>query len=409
MKILHMWKGDSVSVGAGGGHVMSSLHSNLRKAGIDSRILCEIKTKESPHITVIQPQSRLESLIRRVTLRLGLNDIHRISSFKIKQNKAYLEAHVVHFHGTHSGFISYLAPPSLTKNKHAVFTLHDIWCLTGHCAVNYDCNRWKIGCGKRPYLSAYPPVRRDNTRIEWKLKNWVYARSNLAIVAPSSWLTKQARESMLKCFPIYHIPNGIDTEIYRPFDTKQCRSVLGISPNKKVLMIAATNLNIPHKGSKLLLKSFQTLPKSLKNEIVLLTIGRSGDTIASATDIQTLNLGFVSNDRDKAIAYSAADLFVHPTRSDNLPLVLQESMACGTPMVSFEIGGVPDLVRPGTTGYLAEPENAGDLRNGIVQLLEDEPLRDSMSQQCRAIALKEYSLALQAKRHIALYHQLLQN
>jgi glycosyltransferase involved in cell wall biosynthesis len=115
------------------------------------------------------------------------------------------------------------------------------------------------------------------------------------------------------------------------------------------------------------------------------------------------------------VAFSAADLFIFPTRADNLPLVLQESMACGTPMVSFKIGGVPDLVRDNLTGYLAQPENSTDFCNGILMLLEDEKLRQKMSENCRAdclqqrfaIALKEYSLDLQAKRYIELYQQVL--
>jgi len=86
-----------------------------------------------------------------------------------------------------------------------------------------------------------------------------------------------------------------------------------------------------------------------------------------------------------------------------------ESMACGTPVVSFRVGGVPELVRPGITGYLAEPGDANDLANGILQLLEDEALRQAMSQQCRAIALKEYPLELQVQRYLELYRQVLVN
>lgn len=110
-----------------------------------------------------------------------------------------------------------------------------------------------------------------------------------------------------------------------------------------------------------------------------------------------------------SIAYSAADLFVFPTRADNLSLVLQESMACGTPLVSFNLGGVPDLVRLGVTGYLAEAENATDFCTGIIQLLvlEDEKLRQKMIHNCREIALQEYLLQLQAKRYIELYRKVL--
>ncbi len=122
-----------------------------------------------------------------------------------------------------------------------------------------------------------------------------------------------------------------------------------------------------------------------------------------------LNLGYVSSGRLKSIAFSAADLFVFPTRADNLPLILQESMACGTPMVSFKVGGVPDLVRHGITGYLATPEDASDLSGGIVQLLEDRELRERMSQNCRAIAVEEYPIKLQARKYIELYENLLKN
>ncbi len=122
-----------------------------------------------------------------------------------------------------------------------------------------------------------------------------------------------------------------------------------------------------------------------------------------------LNLGYISSDRLKSIAYSAADLFIFPTRADNLPLVLQESLACGTPIVSFKIGGVPDIVRPGLTGYLAQPEDTQDFSNGIVQLLEDHEQRDRMAKNCRAIALEEYPLELQAQRYLELYRQVLQN
>jgi glycosyltransferase involved in cell wall biosynthesis len=304
-------------------------------------------------------------------------------------------------------YFSYLAIPALTENKPAVFTLHDMWGFTGHCAYSYDCDRWKTGCGKCPYPDTYPAIQRDNTRLEWKLKNWVYSRSNLTIVTLSRWLTAKVQQSMLNCFPIHFIPNGIDTQAYQPIDTDQCRSVLGIPCGKKVLMFGAVSLTDSRKGGDLLCKVLASLPESLKSEIVLLILGNGGEAIADAIGIQTLNLGYASGDRLKAIAYSAADLFIFPTRADNLPLVLQESMSCGTPMVSFNVGGVPDLVRSEITGYLAEPENIQDFAYGIVQLLENQKLRDQMSQNCREIALAEYPLELQAQRYIEVYQQVL--
>ena len=408
IKVLHLWKSDSPSIGGGGAGSMYRLHSNLRKAGIESKILCEIKTTGSPHVAIIRRRRhRTESLIKRVTSRLGLNDIHRVSSFKIKRHELYLQADLLNFHGIH-GFINYLALPSLTQDKPAVFTLRDMWCMTGHCAVSFDCDRWRIGCGNCPYPDAHPRIRRDATRIEWKIKNWVYSRSKLTIVTVSKCQTEQAKGSMLNRFPIYHIPNGVDTELYRPLDPDLCRSLLGIPKNLKVLMFAATNLNNYGKGRDLLLEALQNLPESMKDEIVLLLLGSGGEAISKTCGIQSVNLGYISNHRLKTIAYSAADLFVLPTRAEGLSLVLLESMSCGTPMVSFRVGGNPDIVRQGITGYLAEPENTKDLCNGIVQLVKDDCMRHKMAQKCREIALRDYSSDLECKRYIKLYRHLLQ-
>jgi glycosyltransferase involved in cell wall biosynthesis len=171
-------------------------------------------------------------------------------------------------------------------------------------------------------------------------------------------------------------------------------------------MFNALSVKDNRKGGDLLLNALEKLPESLKSDILLLTIG-GGDGLSQNIGIQTLNMGFISSENFKPILYSAADLFVCPTRADNSPLVLYESMACGTPMVSFNVGGVPDLVRPGITGLLAEAENVEGFTNCIVQLLEDDNLRNSMSQQCRKIAVEEYSLNLYVQRFITLYHQVL--
>ena len=103
-------------------------------------------------------------------------------------------------------------------------------------------------------------------------------------------------------------------------------------------MFGAANLTDARKGGDLLLKALQSLPESLQAETVLLTIGDGGEDISESVSLTNLNLGYVSSDRLKSIAYSAADLFIFPTHADNLPLVVQESMACGTPVVSFKIG-----------------------------------------------------------------------
>lgn len=406
MRVLQI-HGRDLPQGFGAAVSTYRLHLALRASGVESKILCYRRGLDSS--VEIPRLPRLERLIGHVTLRLGLNDLHCVGAFKVKELPAYREADVLNFHGIHGQFFSYLALPFLTKSKPAVFTVRDMWPLTGHCAVSYDCERWKTGCGNCPYPSAPPalPAKRDSTHMEWKLKSWAYRQSKLTVVTLSRRMTEQARQSMLGHFPIHHIPNGVDTEAYHPLDPVLCRTALGIAAEKKVLMFGAGYLNRQHKGSDLLARALRALPPALKSEIVLILLGDGGDELASTFDVPVLPLGFVGGQRIKTLAYSAADLFVLPTRGEGLPNVLLESLACGTPMVSFDVGGVPDLVRPGITGYLARPEDALDLERGIRQLLENAPLRRAMSQQCRAIACAEYSAKLEVQKYIELYRSLL--
>ena len=407
MNVLHINQSDISSGAAIAGY---RLHQGLLDQGIDSRLLVSNVVTNSDRVAEVPANKGISGkLLRIIAQPTSLNYIHLVGAFKISREEFYKQADLLNFHNLHTGNFNYLSIPTIATSKPAIYTLHDMWSFTGHCAYSYDCDRWKIGCGHCPYPKSYPPIERDSTQIEWKLKNWVYRRSNLTIVTPSRWLMEQAKQSMFSTFPIHYIPYGIDTEAYQPLDPEHCRALLGIPSGKKVLMFGADYLNDTRKGGDLLVKALSNLPISFKAETVLITLGNCSEALSELLGMDVLSLGYVGGDRLKAIAYSAADLFIFPTRADNLPLMLQESMACGTPMVSFKVGGVPDLVRPNITGYLASPEDAQDFCDGIMQLLEDEHLRNQMGKNCRTIALEEYPLHLQAQRYINLYQQVLQN
>ncbi len=391
-------------VSGGAGIAGYRLHQGLLAQGVNSKLLVgSAKTQDSLVATI--PPKGIKVGLYKLFWRLGLNYLNILDSFDIPDHPFYQDADILNFHILHSGYFNYLALPRLTRAKPAIFTLHDMWGFTGHCTYSYDCQRWMTGCGQCPYPKTYPAIYLDNTWLEWRLKDWAYTRSDLTIVTLSNWLHKQAQSSLLNRFPIHHIPNGIDLEIYRPLDSETCRQSLNIPPDKKVLMVAAQYLNDYRKGGDLLIKILASLPPSVKADSILLAIGDRGEALAEASGFSMVNLGYVSDESRKAIAYSAADMFIFPTRADNLPLVLQESMACGTPMVSFNVGGVPDLVRPGITGFLAEPENVPEFCSAIEELLDNDSLRADMARNCRAVAEAEYSLDLQAQRYIELYRE----
>lgn len=406
MKVLQVDLDDGASLSAGGAIVMNRLNGELRNRGVDSKILCEKKTPHCNHSIQIQrskPFKFVDLVLGRLFYEIGLSDINRLSTFPLLSTKEFKEADLIHIHGIRGGYFNYLALPLLSGRKPVVLTLHDMWLMTGHCFASLDCDRWKNGCGSCPYPNIHPKIKRDNTRIEWKLKNWVYQRSNLTFITVSSKRTQQAKEGLLGKFPIHHIPNGLNTEVFQPLDKNLCRSLLGIPPDKYVIMFASSRLTRYEKGSDLLKTALGLLPKSMKKRAILVTLGREGEELTQDLGIPSKHFGYVRDDVFKARLYSAADLYLLPSRDDSFPTVVLESMACGVPSVAFRVGGVPDLVRPGITGYLAEPNNPEAFIHGVVSLLQDQALRTEMGEKCREIVLEEYSIELQVDRHIQLY------
>ena len=403
MNILLMHRGDGH---AGGGQIqMNRLRNSLVARGIEARILCRDVTQKDSIAMPSRPH--VEKFLRRITSRIGLNDIHLLSSFDVPRMPEFAAADLIDIHCTHCDTLSYLALPRITANKPTVFTFHDMWPITGHCHASLDCERWKNGCGLCPYPLTEPAIRRDATAMEWRLKSRAYQRSKFTIVTPSKWLRNLVRQSMLATFDVRHIPHGIDTETYQPIEKNLARSLLEIPQDKKILIFGAETMNRPLKGADLLILALQRLPETLKQELVLLVFGNASDRIINETGISSIPLGYLCNDRMKTLAFSAADLYIHPSRAENSPLIILESMACGTPVASFAVGGVPEMVRDGITGQLAKPQHASDLTRVIEEMISNPQTLQTMAQQCREVVLKEYPIELQTSRTIDLYHRLI--
>ena len=404
MKVLMMHRDDGR---AGGAQIqMNRLRAGLRGRGIDARILRrEGDASESVSMPYL-PKS--ERCIGAMTRRVGLNDVHLISSFGVPDLPEVTEADVIDLHCLHSGTFSYLALPALAAKKPLVFTFHDMWPITGHCHASLDCERWKTGCGKCPYPGTEPAIRRDATAWEWKLKKWACERADFSIVTPSKWLADLVGQSFLAGRPVHHIPHGLDVEVFRPLDKSGCRTLLGIPDGKTVLLCAIENMDRPLKGGQLMLQALQQVPESIRRDCVLLVFGRSNRSLLQQIPMQVRELGYLSADSMKAIAYSAADLLLNPSRAESFGLVALEAMACGTPVVAFDVGGLPELVRPGLTGKLAEPENPQDFSAAIVSMLDDRRRLLAMGAQARQMVLDEFSLDLQVARTIDLYQSVIQ-
>src|SRR5574337_583559 len=213
----------------GAGIAAHRLYKGLLNQGIDVKMLVAKAQSEDENVNVLSRRVRSfgQKITYRIGRRIGLDSVY-LDRSSVENHDFFKKADVLNLHNLHGDFFNYLALPELAKSKPSVYTLHDMWSFTGHCGYSYDCGKWRTGCGGCPYPSSYPPITRDSTRLQWRLKKWVYNRSKLTIVTLSRWLTEQAKQSMLNCFPIYYIPNGIDTDIYKPLDKELCRKMLNI-------------------------------------------------------------------------------------------------------------------------------------------------------------------------------------
>jgi glycosyltransferase involved in cell wall biosynthesis len=226
----------------------------------------------------------------------------------------------------------------------------------------------------------------------------------LHLVAVSRWLANEAKRStLLRNFPVSVIPNGLDTEDFRQRDKEFAREILRIPRDTSVVLFVAEPVNRPTKGFSLLIQTLNGIHDSTNLLLVSMGSGRP----PSEVKVPYLNLGHIRNDRVCSLAYNAADVFVISSLQDNLPNTVLEAMACGTPVVGFAVGGVPDMVRHGVTGLLVPPQDVAALRTAICELLKDPVRRIEMAANCRDIAVKEYSLEIQSKRHVELYESIL--
>lgn len=338
----------------------------------------------------------------------GLQDYHIQKSHRLADHPLFQQADLVHLHNLHGGYFNLWSLPHLTARKPTVWTLHDMWALTGHCSHALECERWlpQIGCGACPHLDLHPGIKHDATRRIWQDKRTVYAHSSLYLVTPSIWLQRLVEKSILREHPLACIPNGVDTSIYKPMEKAKARQRLGL-PQYALLVggCADGGLNNPWKGGEYIVQAVLALKKEFP-ELVFLNIG-SPDAPPELQTGWVRNIPYVHDEQELACLYSALDLLLYPTLADNHPLVCIESLCCGTPIVGFATGGVPEIVRHGHDGLLVPTHAGEDLIHAAAQLLRDESLRRRMGQDAAADAAQLYSLELFASRYEKVYEEAL--
>jgi glycosyltransferase involved in cell wall biosynthesis len=367
-----------------------------------------IQMEQRPEIARIGfPRTLLGKVSQRLLLLIekwtGLQYLIQPLQRRFLTHPFVTNAEIINFHNLHGNFFSFRILPELAQIAPLVWTLHDTWALTGHCSYNYDCDRWKYGCGKCPHLDEYPEITLDTSAYLWKLKRTTYQRSCPTVIAPSKWLVTMAKESPIfaKC-NIHHIPYGLDLHEFAPSNQMHAREELGIPKNAKVVMIIALP-NARRKGVEYFMEALRYTKATPRPW--LLIVGSHGLFKEFHDRFQMTEIGYFESSKMMNTCYAAADVFVLPSLADNLPVSLLEAMASGTPCVAFDVGGVPDLIRHLETGYLAVYRDALDLAAGIDLILSSEELRIQLGRRAREVTEQEYGMDLQVNRYGALYEE----
>lgn len=281
---------------------------------------------------------------------------------------------VIHLHNLHDSFINLFVLFAYVKRNNipVVWTLHDCWTFTGRCPYFQltSCDKWQTGCNSCEYSkSLYPKSLIDTTEFMWRKKRkWFTGVGNMTIITPSEWLTGLVRHSFLKEYPVRVINNGIDLSVSKPTES-DFRKQFGIPEDKYIVLGVAFEW-----GERKGLDVFIELSRRLGNDYQIVLVG-TDDTIDRMLPESIISIHRTANQQELAKIYSAADLFVNPTREDNYPTVNMEALACGTPVITFNTGGSPEMIDD-TCGTVIAVDDVDALEREVIFRCEVQPFEE---------------------------------
>jgi glycosyltransferase involved in cell wall biosynthesis len=418
MKVVHL---NTYDGNGGAGRASYRLNKALVDAGVQSKMFTYLKFGKNPDINALYPNfwgklyATLTVLAERYLPRFYEKDLKLPFSLSffgkdIHHHPAVLDADIIHLHWINHGFLN---PQNLSKlatlNKPIVWTLHDSNTFTGGCHVRFDCTNYLNSCGFCPLLKDAESD--DISHKIWDRKNEAYQQLKANYITPSNWLGAAAKQSgLLKNYPLAVIPNTLETEIFKPYTKAEARQKLKL-PSDHFLLLTGfmPSKKDAHKGTSYLIEAIDLWiaanPK-LKDKATLIVFGNRDSQSPPPFKMDVIFLGTINDDVKLAYAYAAADVFLTTSLEDNLPNTVMESLSCGTPVVSFTTGGIPDMVQHQKNGYLAKYKDADDFMAGISWVYQ-HPNKETLNEQARQTVMENFSEKVIAAKHVALYENLL--
>jgi len=425
MKIVQI---DTYDITGGAARAAYRLHKALRENGLDCRTVVKNKVSEDDSVLLATvrktaEQSDQEFFIKEVVQGHYIN-YHRTQlsntmfsvpypGYDVSGIPAVRQADVINLQWVADFQSPKTIKMLLDSGKPVVWTLHDQWAFTGGCHYSAGCENYKEDCLGCPQLSDDPydlPAAILKDKLEY------FNGMDLTIVTPSRWMAKCAGKSRLFADSrIEVISNSLETDLFVPVPKARAKKEIGFDIDSVIILFGAEYGNEKRKGFKELMSAvrhcrtnpgFEKMVRTDKVKIVC--FGYPNDELEKI-GVPVVPLGYLKSDVEISRAYAAADIFIQPSLEDNLPNTMLESMSCGTPVVAFDAGGMPDMVVENETGRLAPLGDVRLMGEAILSLVFDPDKRKDMSEICRKNILEKYSLDVQARNYLALYDDLHKN
>ncbi len=393
--------------------LMEALNNN----GVKAKML--VRDKETDSITVVGVGNGMWAqrhfLWERFNIfrRLRFSKAHLFdldianSGFDVTGMREFQEADVIHLHWVNQGMLSLAGIRKIVQSgKPVVWTMHDAWPSTAICHLTMGCNKFKSRCHHCKYLPHGGSDHDLSARV-WEQKKAIWQQSDIYFVACSRWLEREAKQSVLTSgHNVTSIPNPIDTRLYQCKDKAQARQRLSLPADKRLILFVSQRVTNVNKGMEYLVEACRQLVErypAMKENTAVVILGGHAEEVSGLLPLTAYPLGYVSDERKIVDVYNAADVFVLPSLSENLPNTIMEAMACGVPCVGFKVGGIPEEIDHLKTGYVAEYRDAADLMKGIHWVLEEADYHSLCAQALRKVAVT-YSQNAVALRYIEVYN-----
>lgn len=410
MKILHINFWDKQG---GAAVAVNRLNRAMIKEGIDSRMLVFNKLiKDDSSVIAI------DSLFNK--LKVAFYNIYEskclakfrpyIGSFsislyglKISKLEIVKNADVIYLHWINNNFVSISSINELLKlGKPIIWFTHDMWPLTGGCHHSFECIKYQSHCEYCDLLKSHKKKDVSYRVFEKKISK-LSLNQNLVVITPSVWLGDCAKKSTIfSTNKINVIPNLIDINIFKPIDKHFARKCLNLPDCEKIILFGADmGIANPYKGWNFLKEALVNVDPSY----IIMTFGsESQEKLAKQINRKVYNIGKIFDEYSLLLLYNACDVFVIPSLAEAFGQTALEAITCGIPVVGFDVGGIPDIIKHKETGYLARYKDSNDLFVGINWIL-DHPNYIDLSNQCRKYAIQKFSSAEVVKQHIKILSQ----